>query len=178
VQKALVIALLILAIVGCDQAAKQAARSSLAGRGTVRVVGDVLVLHYVENEGAFLSLGSRLPAALRMVLLGAVPLAALAAVVIVMLRSKSLSWTLLTGLSLIAGGGFGNLVDRLARGGRVSDFLNLGLGSFRTGIFNLADMAIMAGCILLLVRPSAAPARNRPGPTPAPPPGEDSRHGL
>jgi signal peptidase II len=155
-QKALVIALLILAIVGCDQATKQAARSALAGRGTVPVVGNVLVLRYVENEGAFLSLGSRLPAPVRMALLGAFPLAALAAVVIAMIRSRSLSWTLLTGLSFIAGGGFGNLADRLFRGGRVSDFLNLGLGSLRTGIFNLADMAILAGCVLLLVSPSTA----------------------
>jgi signal peptidase II len=160
-QKALVIALLILAVVGSDQAAKQAARVSLAGRGTVRVAGDMLVLRYVENEGAFLGLGSRLPAPVRMALLGVFPLAALAAVVIAMVRSPSLPWTLLVGLSLIAGGGFGNLVDRLSRGGRVSDFLNLGIGSLRTGIFNLADMAIMAGCVLLLVspgKPKSAPA--------------------
>ncbi len=160
-QKALVIALLILAVVGCDQAAKQAARTSLEGRGTVRVVGDVLVLRYVENEGAFLGLGSRLPAPVRMTLLGAFPLAALAAVVIGMVRSKSLQWTLLVGLSLVAGGGFGNLVDRLSRGGHVSDFLNLGIRNLRTGIFNLADMAILAGCVLLLVspgKPKSAPA--------------------
>jgi signal peptidase II len=154
VQKALVIALVILAIVGCDQAAKQAARSGLAGRGTVAVVGNVFVLHYVENEGAFLGLGARLPAPVRMALLGAFPLAALAAVVIAMVSSRSLAWTLLLGLSFIAGGGFGNLADRLFRGGRVSDFLNLGIGTLRTGIFNCADMAILAGCVLLLVSPS------------------------
>ena len=81
-------------------------------------------------------------------------LAALAAVVIAMVSSRSLAWTLLLGLSFIAGGGFGNLADRLFRGGRVSDFLNLGIGTLRTGIFNCADMAILAGCVLLLVSPS------------------------
>ena len=152
-QKGILIALLILVVVGCDQASKAAARVSLEGRGIVRVVGDVLVFRYVENVGAFLGLGSRLPAPVRMTLLGAFPLAALAAVVIAMIRSKSLAWTLLVGLSLIAGGGFGNLLDRLTRGGHVSDFLNLGIGSVRTGIFNLADLAIMGGCVLLLLTP-------------------------
>jgi signal peptidase II len=160
-RRAVVIALVILAIVGCDQATKQAARSGLTGRGTVSVVGSVVVLRYVENEGAFLGLGSRLPTPVRMILLGALPLAALAAVVIAMVKSKSLPWTLLIGLSFIAGGGFGNLMDRLTREGRVSDFLNLGIGTLRTGIFNLADMAILAGCILLLVSPAASGPRSR-----------------
>jgi signal peptidase II len=46
--------------------------------------------------------------------------------------------------------------------GRVTDFLNVGIGSFRTGIFNLADMAILAGALLLILSryapPPAAPS--------------------
>jgi signal peptidase II len=57
-------------------------------------------------------------------------------------------------LSLICGGGCGNLIDRIAHGGYVIDFLNVGVGGLRTGIFNIADMAIMAGA-LLMVLPSA-----------------------
>jgi signal peptidase II len=148
------IALLVLVTIGIDQTTKELARTYLRGEGTVRVVGDVFILHYVENEGAFLSLGSRLPGPARVALFVAFPLAALAWLVIAMVRSSSLSWRLLAGLSVIAGGGFGNLIDRIFRGGRVSDFMNLGIGSFRTGIFNVADMAIMAGCVLLLISPS------------------------
>jgi signal peptidase II len=47
-------------------------------------------------------------------------------------------------------GGISNLVDRIALG-RVIDFLNVGIGPFRTGIFNVADVAIMAGIAVLLV---------------------------
>lgn len=159
-KKVMVIALVILAIVGADQGTKQIARARLRGRGTVEVVGTVLVLRYVENEGAFLSFGARLPAPVRMALLGALPLAALVAVVIVMLRSATLSWLLLAGLSCVAGGGFSNLFDRLFHGGRVSDFMNLGLGSLRTGIFNVADLAIMTGCVLLLLSPSGRRGSN------------------
>jgi len=152
--RAIVIALLILAIIGCDQASKQAARTHLAGRGTVDVVGSYFVMVYVENEGAFLSLGARLPGPVRMAIFGILPFAALVIVVVAMLRSRSLSWLLLAGLSCIAGGGFGNLTDRLFHGGRVSDFLNFGIGSVRTGILNVADLAITTGCVLLLLAPS------------------------
>jgi signal peptidase II len=57
----------------------------------------------------------------------------------------------LAGLALLIGGGVSNLVDRISRGA-VVDFLNLGIGSLRTGIFNVADMAIMSGIALLIVR--------------------------
>ncbi|HEX8522706.1 MAG TPA: signal peptidase II, partial [Tepidisphaeraceae bacterium] len=54
------------------------------------------------------------------------------------------------GLTLVAAGGVSNLADRIAHGS-VIDFLNVGIGSLRTGIFNLADMAIMAGMAMLLL---------------------------
>jgi signal peptidase II len=60
---------------------------------------------------------------------------------------------------LIASGGVGNWIDRLTNDGRVTDFLNLGIGSLRTGIFNVADMVLMAGVALFLLgsrRPAAA----------------------
>lgn len=53
-------------------------------------------------------------------------------------------------LSLICGGGIGNVLDRWICGGYVRDFLNLGIGPVRTGIFNVADAAMMAGCVLAL----------------------------
>ena len=47
--------------VGCDQSTKIAARRLLKDRGTVYVLGDFLVLRYVENQGAFLGLGTNCP---------------------------------------------------------------------------------------------------------------------
>jgi signal peptidase II len=48
------------------------------------------------------------------------------------------------------GGGASNLIDRAARG-HVVDFLNVGLGSLRTGIFNVADIAVLLGALLIVV---------------------------
>ena len=55
----------------------------------------------------------------------------------------------MVGLVLFLAGGASNLIDRVAFGS-VIDFLNIGLGPFRTGIFNVADVAIMAGVAILL----------------------------
>jgi signal peptidase II len=65
--------------------------------------------------------------------------------------------------ALLAGGGAGNLWDRLA-GGAVTDFLNLGIGPVRTGIFNVADLAIVAGVVVLLVKSRAVPQAERAPP--------------
>jgi signal peptidase II len=48
-------------------------------------------------------------------------------------------------LSLIASGGISNCIDRLTNDGRVTDFLSLGVGGLRTGIFNVAEMILMLG---------------------------------
>ena len=57
----------------------------------------------------------------------------------------------LIAIALLLGGGIGNLIDRLVNEGRVIDFMNVGIGSLRTGVFNVADMAIMAGVGLIML---------------------------
>jgi signal peptidase II len=54
-------------------------------------------------------------------------------------------------VSLIVGGGFGNLVDRVFRSGAVTDFIYMRYGPLRTGVFNLADVFITTGVFALLL---------------------------
>jgi len=61
------------------------------------------------------------------------------------------------GLALVSGGGIGNWLDRVLHDGAVTDFVSIGLGSLRTGVFNLADLAVVAGVCLLLVSTGHAP---------------------
>jgi signal peptidase II len=65
--------------------------------------------------------------------------------------SKEMTAGLAISLSLILGGGASNLADRMLNDGRVVDFMNLGIGKLRTGIFNVADVAIMVGMGLVLL---------------------------
>jgi signal peptidase II len=54
--------------------------------------------------------------------------------------------------ALVLSGGIGNLIDRIGNEGRVIDFMNLGIGSWRTGVFNVADIVILGGGIWLFAQ--------------------------
>jgi signal peptidase II len=151
-----------LACVGCDHAAKQVAEQWLAGSGAVVLLGGIVQLQLVSNPGAFLSLGADLPEATRQLLLvGGVP-CLLAAAAWLAIRSSGISRQQAIAFALMLGGGLANWLDRMANDGAVTDFVSLGLGPLRTGIFNVADVAIVAGLVLFL---AAGAARAR-GPAP------------
>jgi signal peptidase II len=54
-------------------------------------------------------------------------------------------------LSLVCGGAIGNLVDRLKNARGVVDFIDVGIGARRWPTFNVADMAVSCGALLLAV---------------------------
>lgn len=140
---------ILLSCVGCDQAVKAIARNTLELAAPISLFHGTIRFEYVENPGAFLSLGAELPAETRflfgVVLVGAALLCAL----VYLLRSSGISPAQKLGLALLVGGGCGNLIDRLVNNGAVVDFVSLGVGPLRTGIFNVADVAITAGFLLL-----------------------------
>ncbi len=146
-----VIAVLVCTI-GSDQATKLAAQS-LKGRGTVPVIGNVFVLVYAENRGAFLSLGAGMSDALRPILLYFLPAAAvIAALAYLVWKLSSISFRTTVALAMFIGGGIGNLIDRFLHDGYVVDFMNFGIGSLRlTGVLNLADLFLTAGVILFVL---------------------------
>lgn len=142
--------LVALACVGCDHAAKHAAGVLLAQGASVSLIGDAVRFELAANHGAFLELGAGLPEPLRHALLiGMVPVL-LAGLCIWLFRSGFRSRRDAAALGLLAGGGLGNWLDRVLHDGAVTDFVSLGLGGLRTGIFNVADLAVVAGALLLI----------------------------
>jgi len=135
--------------IGCDQVSKHFATVHLMSGPRQSFLGDSLRLEYAENSGAFLSLGAGLPFWARTAFFSVGTGIILVACALAALRHRWPRLPLL-GLSLVFAGGVSNLVDRVARGS-VVDFLNVGIGSLRTGIFNVADMAIMLGVALLVL---------------------------
>jgi len=133
---------------GCDRMTKHYAAVSLAGRAEESFLDGTVRLEYAENPGAFLSLGESLPSPLRTAVFTVGTGLVLLATVVVAFRSRW-SGPPLAGLALVCAGGASNLLDRVARG-RVIDFMNVGLGPVRTGIFNVADVAILAGVVLIV----------------------------
>lgn len=136
-----------LATIGCDRVTKHVAASALPGAPGRSLLGDTVRLQYAENTGGFLGLGAEWPRAARTVFFTIGNGALLGGLAIVALRFR---WrgAALIGVTLFVAGGASNLLDRIAYG-RVIDFLNVGLGPLRTGIFNVADVAILLGAILV-----------------------------
>lgn len=155
------VALVLIGCVACDQISKGAAREYLPGTGIHSYLGDTFRLEYAENPGAFLSLGESWPSTVRydglVIGVGAFLLVLLAWAVL----SSRLRWPQRIAIAAIGAGGASNLLDRIRFEGTVTDFLNLGIGSLRTGIFNVADVILTLGFILLLLGwnrlPSAKP---------------------
>ena len=136
--------------VGCDQATKQLANATLKGAAMHSYLGDTFRLTWATNEGAFLSLGANLPDGMRFFILTVAVGLLLLGIVVFTALSKKLNPSQVSGYAMIAGGGLSNWVDRARNDGSVVDFMNMGLGRLRTGVFNVADLAILAGIGFLL----------------------------
>lgn len=136
--------------VGCDQGSKYAAKYYLENRSHMSFMGDVFRLSYAENSGGFLSLGAGLPDTIRLFLFVVLTILLLTGFLFLVLHKRKLNTVAAISSALVIGGGLGNILDRINNEGAVIDFMNIGIGSLRTGIFNVADMAIMAGVIMLL----------------------------
>jgi signal peptidase II len=141
--------LVLVGTIGCDRVTKRIAVQTLAGAPTRSFLGDTVRLGYAENPGGFLSLGTALPPAQRTAVFIVATGAILAAAALAMFRG-ALTGVSLFGATLFLAGGASNWIDRVLNGS-VVDFLNLGIGPLRTGIFNVADVAIMAGLLVVVL---------------------------
>lgn len=149
-KRALIIFLILFACIACDRITKIIAKRNLPQYETIRLLKDTVHLQYAENTGAFLSLGSNISEPTRYIVFTLLVGIFLACLLIYLLMSKQLPRLQIAAMSLVLGGGCGNLIDRISHEGRVFDFMNVGIGPLRTGIFNVADMSITFGVLWFL----------------------------
>jgi signal peptidase II len=148
-KRILVIFLVTLSCVGCDQGTKLLASEYLP-RQMASYLNDILRLGYTENIGAFLGLGNNLSEQARFWIFVVLVGTFLLALFVYLVSNSKQNLASLIALSLVFSGGISNFYDRVVNNGAVIDFLNIGIGSIRTGIFNVADIAIMLGVVLLV----------------------------
>ncbi len=151
------ITVLIFVTVIIDQLSKVIVRANIIGQTETTVseriplIGNAFIMMNVENKGAFLGMGSNLGEPLRIILLLVLPVLVLAFVIRYVYKDNTLdNWSVFA-FSSIIGGGISNVFDRIVRSS-VTDFLFIDLGGiFKTGIFNIADVFVSAGIIILFV---------------------------
>lgn len=138
------------ACLALDQTTKYYAVQSLQGEPTQRYLGDTFRIQFATNTGAFLGLGNALPENVRFWLFNVFTSLVIVGIFVYVLAASRMKAVESIAFALLISGGMGNLIDRVTRDGIVVDFMNMGLGKIRTGIFNVADVGIMAGIFLLL----------------------------
>lgn len=111
----------------------------------VDVVGDWFRIDFIHNSGGLFG-----------ILQGSAPVFAVVTVVVVgvlvalEIGSGWRSWLVTLTLGLLLGGAIGNFIDRI-QFGYVVDFADIGIGSWRFYIFNLADAAVTVSILLMIL---------------------------
>lgn len=144
-----IIAVILIAV---DRITKNWAAHALAS-GDIAVIDKVLYFRYTENTGVAFSMFSDN----RWVLVGITSVMLIVALAF-FLSGKIKDKLELFALSLIIAGGVGNLIDRLSLG-YVIDFIDVRIINF--AIFNVADMCITIGAILVCIAAFAAEKREK-----------------
>lgn len=155
-KKLILIGILLVSCIGCDQATKEIAKSSLQVSFPQTWFNGFVRFQYAENPGGMMSFGAGLHPEVRFWFLTVFVGVMLGGILLFTFFSHKLSPPQIIALTLIVGGGFSNLLDRLLNDGHVIDFLTIGFGTLRTAIFNLADVTILLGTLLLLLSTSRA----------------------
>ena len=150
--RVLLFCLMSLLFIGCDRITKNLAKEHLMFHAPISYLHNTVRLEYVENTGAALSIGDQLSKPVSFWLLSVFPLIFLLLLSAYVIRKIGDFSTLkLLSFSLIIAGGLGNIIDRILFDRHVTDFMNVGISNFRSGIFNVADMCVTAGVIGLLL---------------------------
>ena len=140
---------LALAVLFTDCATKRAVEHRLAVGESQPVVGEVVrfTLSYNQNAAMSLDLGGQS----RRLVLSAPTIAALVVLGMLYHCTRPSERLRVIGVALVAGGALGNLVDRIRSSAGVVDFVDIGVAHVRFWTFNVADMGITAGAVLLLL---------------------------
>ena len=134
-----------------DQVTKTWASENLLGQPSQLFLNGFFQFVYAENPGAFLGLGGEWSRPVRFVVFAVVVLIGLGGMLWYLIKKEDSRLNLFA-YSFILAGGCGNLWDRVAHDrGHVVDFMLIDVwGPLRTGVFNVADVAIVIGVLLAL----------------------------
>ena len=143
--------ILIIAInIAVDQISKFWVRANFTYGEIKQLIGDTFIMQYVENKGAFLGLGSDMNDTLRLLLLLILPALVLGYLIYYLITNKALDKLSLFAFCCIAGGGISNVFDRIVHN-QVTDYFYIYFNdTIKTGIFNIADMSVTFGMLILL----------------------------
>ncbi len=146
VEKVRLLAVVLATVVLLDLVTKTLVQSNFTLDQQVDVLGSVIRLTYIQNPGA--AFGLYFGPWSRQIFL-ALSLVALVVLAALYWYTPAPDKARLLAIALLCGGALGNLVDRMRSPRGVVDFVDVGLGAIRWPVFNVADIAVTTGAIVL-----------------------------
>jgi len=140
--------LILICVLGLDQATKQWIHSSLHLYERVSIIPNYFHLTYIRNQGAAFGLFSSQAESFRMPFFIGVSLVAIVFIGFFFHKARPDQLLIGAALGLVLGGAVGNLIDRM-RLGEVIDFIDVHWRHLHWPAFNVADIAICVGVGLL-----------------------------
>ena len=135
--------------ISCDLTTKDQARAYLKFSEAIQIVPDYIELRYTENDAIAFSMLKTIPQPRRTIIIYVTTTIAFLILGLLAFQSRRerLAWQI--AFVLILSGAIGNLIDRIIDG-HVIDFIHLHYkDQFSWPIFNIADVLITCGAILL-----------------------------
>ena len=148
IQRTVLVTLLVFLNLAFDQITKSIVRKTIDDTETIHIIKDIIILNKAENTGAAYGVGSNFPSDLKTIYFQILPIIFLAFLYRMIIIDPEITKITVIGIAFAIGGGVGNILDRILYGS-VTDFIILKINTFETGIFNLADVSIIVGIILV-----------------------------
>lgn len=149
IARILIALLLILSNIGCDQITKKEVRENINSNEQINVVSDHFILTKVENTGAALGFGANFHPTLKIAIFQLIPCIVMLGMFLYLIKEEHVTKANFVAVTFIIGGGIGNIIDRILYNS-VTDFMYLELGIFHTGVFNMGDLSVTIGAIILI----------------------------
>lgn len=143
-KKIICLAIMIILIIVIDQVTKFAIVKNIYS-SSLTVLEGIMNFTYVENRGGAYGIGN--DSTLMFIIVNVIVITLITK--FILSKKNDISTYILISLGLILAGGIGNLVDRIFRG-FVVDFLDFN-PLIKFPVFNIADICIVLGCILIIV---------------------------
>ena len=150
IKRTFFIVLVVFFSIGCDQISKRIVRNNMNKNEIIHLLKDNIVLKRAENTGVAFGLGANSPLYLKIFYLELIPISILLFLFRTVVIDKEFSKLTITGAAFVIGGAFGNLLDRMLYNS-VTDFIQLNVGADKTVIFNIADILVVLGMILVII---------------------------
>lgn len=149
-KRLVLVVLIVFFNIGIDQLSKWIARLVIIDNETIDILKGTIVFIKAENIGAALGIGAGLPSMLKIFYLQLLPIIILLFLFRMIVMDKELPKLIIIGVAIAIGGAFGNILDRILYGS-VTDFIQLHIGSYTSGIFNVADISVVVGIVIVMM---------------------------